>query len=212
MKTTKRLLVLLLGLALAFALAMPAFAEEDEPASPMPVITVQPEWISTGISTEITLAVEAEIPNGDPLGYQWYDAFKKKPIEGAVSPALCVKSDEITMFGLFYCVVYNSTDSSAENGPNRAVSEKAFVSPDDLGESFAAFLYEDLADESGLIFRMFAALLDDNGLLMRFIAIGKKLSSLNNSFLARIFITPLVLLGLAISPIIVVLTMVLGLL
>jgi len=178
MKTVKRLFILLLSLALAFTLALPAFAEDDEPASPMPVITVQPERISTGIFTEITLRVEAEIPNGDPLGYQWYDAFNKKPIEGAVAAEFCFNSDDMNMFfGLFNCVVYNSNDSTAEAGPNRVVSETALFSIVVESEEFLESVRKMLTNEDGLIYRLFVKMFSENSLFLRFLSSVSRIPS-----------------------------------
>jgi len=70
MKRTKRLLAILLALALAFTLALPAFAEDPDPA--MPVITVQPQSVHVAYFNKgFTLFVEAYIPNGDAIGYRW---------------------------------------------------------------------------------------------------------------------------------------------
>jgi hypothetical protein len=75
MKSTKRLLAILLVFLLTFGFAMPAIAEEEppeEPLSAVPVITVQPQGGSARGRNEFTLTVEAYIPNGSPLAYQWY--------------------------------------------------------------------------------------------------------------------------------------------
>jgi len=64
MKLTKRLLALLLTLALALCLSMPVFAEE-EPNPAMPVITVQPQSIRVKAGQKFTLSVQAHIPNGE---------------------------------------------------------------------------------------------------------------------------------------------------
>ena len=75
MKLSKRLLALLLGLALALSLALPALAEDDTPEEPnpaMPVITEQPVGGRVRIGQSITLRVQAHIPNGDEIEYRWY--------------------------------------------------------------------------------------------------------------------------------------------
>ena len=75
MKTAKTLLALALTLALTLTLALPAFAETDpseEPDPAMPVITVQPEGVRVKFGRFVTLSVQANIPNGDEIGYQWY--------------------------------------------------------------------------------------------------------------------------------------------
>ena len=70
MKQCKRLLALLLTLSLAFTLALPAFAEDPDPA--MPVITVQPQSGQISLGGTYKHSVEASIPNGDEVGYRWY--------------------------------------------------------------------------------------------------------------------------------------------
>ena len=75
MKPTKTVLALLLSLALAFTLVLPAFAETDPPEDfdpdMMPVITVQPQSIRIRVHEAYTLSVDAYIPNGDEIGYRW---------------------------------------------------------------------------------------------------------------------------------------------
>jgi len=77
-KYTKRLLAALLTFALAFSVALPAFAEDDpseEPNPAMPVITAQPQshrFRFDDRPRELNLSVEAHIPGGDEIGYQWY--------------------------------------------------------------------------------------------------------------------------------------------
>jgi len=72
MKHAKKLLALLLTIALALSLALPAFAEE-EPNPAMPVITVQPQGGSQkAFRASFTVSVQAHIPNDDNIGYEWY--------------------------------------------------------------------------------------------------------------------------------------------
>jgi len=80
MKLTKRILASLLALALALTLALPAFAE-NEPNPAIPVITVQPEGGRVRTGQSITLSVEAHIPNGDEIGFRWYDSQRNRLVD-----------------------------------------------------------------------------------------------------------------------------------
>jgi len=108
MKLSKRLPALLLVLALAFiSLALPAFAEDPDPA--MPVITAQPQGARlTEIAIfrkAVTLSVEAYIPNGDEIGYDWYKGWD--PIDKHDS-SITLKDDADA--GIYYVKVYNKND------------------------------------------------------------------------------------------------------
>jgi len=129
----KRLLSALLILAIALALAMPAFAE-GEPNPAMPEITAQPVSCKVNLGSGWwSLEVVAEIPNGDPIGYQWYQVSPQGDIPVGPNHQRIDRNlhdiDEWDMIkGVkFYCVVYNSNDSTAEEGPHRAVSEAASI-------------------------------------------------------------------------------------
>ena len=104
MKHTKKLLAALLSLALALALALPAMAE-DEPDPAMPVITRQPVGGSqTGQNTTFTRYVQARIPNGDSIGYEWYrDGVL---VEGATGASITVELYSPGTVDI-YVVVYN---------------------------------------------------------------------------------------------------------
>jgi len=98
MKLTKQLLSVLLAMALAFGLLLPAaHAEEsDAAAQDAPVITIvtQPKaFTKTLTNKEVTLSVEAKIPEGvnGTLRYQWYqmdDDGVAVEMEGESSPEL----------------------------------------------------------------------------------------------------------------------------
>ena len=116
MKHTKRLLALLLTLVLALGLALPTFASTN-PA--MPVITKQPQSVTVLNGETYTFSIEAEIPNGDPLRYEWYAVDDTYPdwcysteaslsLWTGVQFELFVKSVQAD----FYCVVYNADDDS----------------------------------------------------------------------------------------------------
>ena len=107
MKLLKRLLVSLLVLALALGLALPAFSVDD-PA--MPVITVQPQGVSTKQNQRIVLSVEAHIPNGDEIGYQWYCG--SNTLVGQTGACLEIKRAAPTDSGLYYVEVYNRGDKA----------------------------------------------------------------------------------------------------
>ena len=76
----KRLFATILTIALAFTLALPVFAEND-PNPAMPVITVQPEGGRVRTGQSITLSVEAYIPNGDEIGFRWYDSQRTRLVD-----------------------------------------------------------------------------------------------------------------------------------
>jgi len=72
MKTTKKLLALLLAAVLALGLGAPASAlglEEDWPAF---AITAQTQDMEVPYGESFTLRVELNIPNGLTVGYAWY--------------------------------------------------------------------------------------------------------------------------------------------
>jgi len=117
MKSCKRLSALLLALLLAFGIVpFSAAAKAANPA--MPIITKQPESITVKCCEEFTLSVEAYIPNGDEVRYQWYEDGSQ--ISDATGPTLTVPY----FFDLFYynylyhfsktrqakiyCLVYNT--------------------------------------------------------------------------------------------------------
>lgn len=131
MKLSKRLFALLIGLVLAFSLALPAFAEDDEPDPAMPVITLQPrETITLKLDDgDLHIYVEANISNRDPIGYQWYVIPKEG---GAATPIIeDASGPELSrVFNYregtkFFVVVYNKADSSATDGLHRVQSEES---------------------------------------------------------------------------------------
>ena len=137
----KKILALLLTLALCLTLALPAFAlEEGEPDPAMPVITAQPEDIplplrellkTNGLTLLIAivkqeedvkldfafeLSIAATIPNGDPVGYQWY--MDGEAIEGAVDATYAANFKDFEAFdgvNCFTCVVYNAAQGADES-------------------------------------------------------------------------------------------------
>jgi len=145
MKHIKRVLALLLALALGVGLAVPAFAQEsiiehseatENPAKP--VITAQPEpyAVPHNPATFFWVQVKAEIPNGDPVGYQWYEARPKGDIPVNCTGGYFHNYNEPNYNRLdilrgieLYCVVYNLNDSTAEAGPHRVVSQTVTVQP-----------------------------------------------------------------------------------
>ena len=89
MKTTKRLLSVLLALALGLALFAPMAAATD------PVITgITPQNQIARTGKKITLTVEAQLPAGavGPLTYQWYQWSdgEWQAIEGAQAKSMTV--------------------------------------------------------------------------------------------------------------------------
>jgi len=186
MKHTKRLLALLLALIMAFSLALPVLAD-DAPNPAMPVITKQPQSVDAS-SKQFVLTIEAEILNGDPIGYQWYNSITKEPIPGATEAEYSGNSSQ---FELLCCIVYNMNDSTAETGPHRVVSKIALFYPLDMGESLLETLYNAMIDENGLKHEIFRKLheLNRDGKLFKW-----------TSVLLWIFgwpiLLPLVLLGI----------------
>lgn len=131
MSLTKKLFALLLALALALGLALPTFAG-GEPDPAMPVITKQPEDVKLNVNlfgdAEFTLRIEAYIPNGDPVGYQWwYDLSNTGslyvPIEGATGSTFTASTADYG--SSLYCVVYNAAEGP--EGTHSAASRKASV-------------------------------------------------------------------------------------
>ena len=125
MHRTKRLLALLLicALAFAFALALPAFADGD-PA--MPVITAQPKGINIKWRMvnpkEVTLSVEAHIPNGDEIGYRWRENIRGNVIGD--TQEIAVDGSTPGMRG-YYVEVYN-----VSNPESYVTSETVLVAVD----------------------------------------------------------------------------------
>ena len=142
MKHTKKLLALLLVLALGAGLAVPALAAGDA----MPVITKQPQSVTVeaiddgigfGLTGPMNLSVEATIPNSGEVGYQWYyqgengDNFRK--CESGEEASYTTTAEEClggsnwgrTTYYHYYCVVYNRAEG--EDGPNSVQSNVATV-------------------------------------------------------------------------------------
>ena len=127
----KKLVSVLLAVLLAAGLFVPAMAEEEDPTpiSPMPVITAQPQNIRFRYTFEPStteFSVEAYIPNGDPIGYEWH----KKTIFGDTT--LYGESDtywfsplKLWDQGQYYVVVYNKDDPTC-----RVTSETARLNVD----------------------------------------------------------------------------------
>lgn len=129
MKHFKSLLAVVLALGLCVGLGAPAFAGDTQDSA-MPVITKQPEnvIVTPGIfgmfetdNTEFTLRIEASIPNGDPVGYQWYRISVsnqwKTPIQGATESTYSAYIGDVRDVSgwdysnfAFCCVVYNAKE------------------------------------------------------------------------------------------------------
>ena len=124
MRFAKRFLALLLVISLGLGFAAHCFAEDDDVDGAMPVITKQPESAKVPLTQKRDpVTIEAYIPNGDAIGYQWYDASGKTPveIEGATDSSMPIKYS----YRSYYCVVYNQNDSTAKEGPHRVTSDVA---------------------------------------------------------------------------------------
>lgn len=102
MKTTKRVLGILLALTLVFGIALTAMAEDISYA---PVITQQPEEVYVRAGMSFTLSVEATVPEGGTLSYQWYQ--NGNVIEGATGSSYSARTSEVSST-LYSVVVTNS--------------------------------------------------------------------------------------------------------
>ena len=121
----KRILSILLVLALAFTLALPAFAEDPDPA--MPVITVQPEGVRVHPNRTFVLSVEAYIPNGDPIRYLWY-----RDDGTAFASAAEVRRSESTLGTYNYYVVVINNANPEYSVTSETVQVEVYSAWDDL--------------------------------------------------------------------------------
>lgn len=114
-KLLTTLLALLLALGLAIGTALPVIALEEDDW--LPVITLQPQSCAVyiGGTGSFTLRVEAHIPNGDALGYQWrrYDRAWWVDIEGATGPELTIEEADSKADDRYRCTVYNLTEGKS---------------------------------------------------------------------------------------------------
>ena len=137
MEHTKKWLALLLALAVAVGLAVPAFAEEPgepmpeisaAPGDDVPVITVQPESETVPCGMQFTLTAAAHCPNGDPVGYQWQgrSLFDETIVySGQTGPTFSwMAGDKPGVTKTIYCVAYNAARGLAAGS---VASEDAVV-------------------------------------------------------------------------------------
>lgn len=130
MKRSKRLLALLMIFCFTFLFTLPAIAEGEfeEPDLAMPVITGQPQE-SANIRSDMSmnLFVYANIPTDDSLiRYQWFvienEGANSKKLKGKTDYLLTVPVKDYQNGAKFYCVVYNASDSSPDDGSHRVES------------------------------------------------------------------------------------------
>jgi len=109
MKHAKTLLALLLALATAAALALPALAEETaaEIAEKTPVLTLQPQDTSVKAGEPFEMYALAGIPNKDPVAYLWYSNLRGW-LWDQTGVTLRGSSADCTDGEKFICYVYNS--------------------------------------------------------------------------------------------------------
>ena len=122
MKTTKRIPGILLALTLVFTLALPALAED---VSYIPNITQQPNkdtYVRTGLG--FTLRVEASVPEGGALSYQW--CKDGKPIEGATQSSYKATASEVSAY-TYTVVVTNTYTLNGETLTASVTSNRAQV-------------------------------------------------------------------------------------
>ena len=105
---------------LAFTLALPAFAEDPDPA--MPVITKQPQGGRIKPNKTLTLSVQASIPNGDEIGYQWWCVHPDGKISRIDTTAETTHHNAIRGTYSYYVEVYNRA-----NPENKVTSETVQV-------------------------------------------------------------------------------------
>jgi len=114
----KRALAVLLALVLAFGLALPAMAAEDEPepcpycaedstCPRMPVITQQPQSVRMDLFSDgfIPVSVEAYIPNDEWIGVRWYRGEQAVRSNSNIHNRFNVHVN--TESGDYHAVVYN---------------------------------------------------------------------------------------------------------
>lgn len=151
MNFTKRILAVLLILISVFGLYLPVvFAQEeplDEQSNPaMPVITEQPKnFLATELRVfdrTVTLSVQAYIPNGDEIGYRWYNNFNE--IIGE-TPEINVNASS-PVRRRYYVEVYNLS-----NPEYYVTSDIATVNIDSISENLTAFIFAPLGYPLALI-------------------------------------------------------------
>ena len=123
MKHAKKLLALLLTLALALTLVLPAFTEDDPPEEPnpaMPVITRQPVGGIIRFGSSVPVSVEAYIPNGDEIGYLWHFLYSDGDVD-----SWC--SDDATVEMQYYEVAVYVEVFNKANPEYRVTSETVYV-------------------------------------------------------------------------------------
>jgi len=143
--TLKRTLALLLSIALLFSFAMPALAETTpEPNPAMPVITSQsPERVYLQPHQfRTTFYVEASIPNGDPIAFQWYIVEFVNPLTmrtsrlvGETGPSLRVQRSIIGIPPSYFVVIYN-TNLGPQDETNVTAGFRVAVAQDDQLNTF----------------------------------------------------------------------------
>ena len=173
MKYAKKWLTLLLALAMGLAPAMPAFAAA-EPNPAMPVITmdmlIDMAPVKYGKQYRLDLTIQAVIPNGDPIGYQWYEWYEgvldPRAIPGANAPSYTVHS--MNTGGAnpsYYCVVFNANDETLAvtsrptviwlERPPPSLGDRILECIEDWLAKIAARLYPDLDPEEAVFVLMF---------------------------------------------------------
>jgi len=126
MKTTKRLLSLLLALALGLALCVPAFAA-DEADPYAPIITKQPiEYITVREGKKLVLEITAKLPDGiqGKLSYDWFTEFGSEAIASGARASIPITRDMLygmTGFTYYFNVVVTNTYTD-DNGEEQTAS------------------------------------------------------------------------------------------
>jgi|GEM_PF-2514947 len=131
MKNMKRLLAVVLVVALVLtSLVLPIQAQDETDYSARPVITRQPISVEGQPFQRLTLRVEAYIPNGDRIGFQWYyQPVLGSPniLEGETSASLSrimppgSLGNSMHLTG-YFVRVYNASLGTAGDSPYRVFS------------------------------------------------------------------------------------------
>ena len=113
MKFTKQMLAAVLVFALALTLALSAFAEDEEtgePASAIPVITVQPQRTHVKQGESFTLSAGVHVPNGDNVRWTWYGPNGSITHGEGGNPSVTINNVGRNHSGEYYFMVHNEND------------------------------------------------------------------------------------------------------
>ncbi|MCL2446193.1 MAG: hypothetical protein FWD06_05455 [Oscillospiraceae bacterium] len=130
----KKMLIMLLCVALLAGLAVPALAHDEYPPDPRrPVITQELSPHITSFRTSLALwgrnpwvpvhlNLQAHIPNGDPIGFRWY---RDGDYMGSTTTPHAILHFNLASrpFTFFSVVVYNRNHPYIQEFPRSAIAE-----------------------------------------------------------------------------------------